>query len=807
MQKTGNNGDARLLDFAVRNGLVAPQMAKAALAAAQAGDEEPVIDKLVRAGELADERLARCLADRTKVAYVNLASFPLDPATTSQLREDLASRYRLVPLRIQDDVMHVACANPLDREGLRAVQFATGRTIRCQVATVTAIRDAIDHAYHLNEALSAYLDGVPGEGDIPVADLHEESTDLATLIRETKLPPVVKLLNLILVDGIRAGASDVHVEASLSEVRVRYRVDGVLYESFRLPKWVQDPLTARCKVLANLDITERRVPQDGRIRIRYRDSKIDLRVSSLPTQFGEKVTLRVLDSSAGPNSLESLNLEPRDLQILRQAMSRPQGMILVTGPTGSGKTTTLYAVITELLSPTRNIVTIENPIEYQLRGVNQVEINEKQGLTFAETLRSVLRQDPDIILVGEIRDRETAEIAVRASQTGHLVLSTLHTNDSVATVYRLMDLGVDPFLIASAVHVVVAQRLVRKICDRCAEVYQPDPAALQSLGLPVTGHEYRRGLGCPACRKLGYTGRQAIYEMMPLTPALAKMIEARAPESSLRIQARDDGMRLLAENAAQKVLGGITTVDDVLRAVDIAEERMRCSVCDHVIEQAFSVCPNCATPLRCECAKCGKRLQKEWQACPYCGTPQVAPTPPTAASPAPTAAAASPGAEPPAAVCRRRVLVVDDERDFCYLMKVFLERSGMPIDVDTASSGAEALERVAEQQPDVILLDVMMPEMDGFEVCRQLRSNVRTAFIPILMLTALDDAPNRTRGYLAGTDDYIGKPFDRTELLARVRRVLHRTYGPLPDDGPAAGANGSHSGNGQMVDAVQTDAG
>ncbi len=813
MLDNGNSGDVRLLDFAVQNGCVPSDVAKAALAAAQAGDEEPIIDKLVQSGQLSDEHLAHCLAERSKFPYINLAAFPLDPSTTAQLREDLASRYRLIPLRIQDDVMHVACANPLDREGLRAVQFATGRTIRCQVATVTAVRDAIHHSYHLDEALSAYLDAVPGESEIPVAELPEESTDLAALIRETKLPPVVKLLNLILVDAIRAGASDIHIEASLSEVRVRYRVDGVLQESFRLPKWVQDPLTARCKVLANLDITERRVPQDGRIRIRYRDSNIDLRVSSLPTQFGEKVTLRVLDSNAGPKSLDCLNLEPRDLHILRQAISRPQGMVLVTGPTGSGKTTTLYAMITELISPTRNIVTIENPIEYQIRGVNQVEINEKQGLTFAETLRSVLRQDPDIILVGEIRDRETAEIAVRAAQTGHLVLSTLHTNDAVATVYRLMDLGIDPFLIASSVHVVVAQRLVRKICEKCAEVYQPDPVALQSLGVPVTGHEYRQGVGCSVCRKLGYAGREAVYETMSITPMLAKMIESRTPESSLRVQARDDGMRLLAENAALKVLNGVTTTEEVLRAVDIAEERMCCSVCNHVIEQMFSVCPNCSTPLRCECTKCGKRLQKEWQACPYCATPQVAPTPPrssTAAAPATEAPAALPPAEPaePAVAPPRRwrALVVDDERDFCFLMKIFLERSGMPIDVETAESGADALERAAAGEPDVILLDVMMPEMDGFEVCRQLRANVRTAFIPILMLTALDDAPNRTRGYLAGTDDYIAKPFDRTELLARVRRVLQRSYGPVLDESSVTGPNGSHAGDGGLRGAVQIEA-
>ncbi len=782
MTGNGNRSDAQLIRFLCQHGRISDEVARAAEASLAAAENAPsAIEFLVRGGHLSEEELANELAARLRIPYVNLAAVALDTSVTSLVKEDIVSRYGVVPLRLHNGKLTVATANPLDREGLRAVEFASGHTVRAEVATHTAVRDAIKHAYHLEDSLNQYLDGVPSEADAPITELHEESTDLRQLVRGTQLPPVVKLLNLILVDGVRAGASDIHIESGLAEVRVRYRVDGVLQESFHLPKWVQDPLTARCKVLANLDITERRVPQDGRIRIRYHDKMVDLRVSSLPTQFGEKVTMRILDPSAAPTSLASLHLKPRDLQVLRQAIARPQGIVLVTGPTGSGKTTTLYGMIAELVSPTRNIVTIENPIEYQLRGLNQVEINEKQGLTFAGTLRSILRQDPDIILVGEIRDAETAEIAIRAAQTGHLVLSTLHTNDAVATVYRLIDLGIDPYLIAASIHVLVAQRLVRKVCTVCTEAYTPDPVALDGLQLQGTIPEFRRGRGCGACRKSGYSGREAVFEVMPMTKTLAKLIESRAPESTTRRQARAEGMVTLYENAVAKIRDGTTTVEEVTRVIDVFQGGLHCPSCNESVEEAYAVCPNCSTPLHNLCPGCSKPMNKEWQACPYCGEASV-----TKAAPPPAPADQSvPAPAPQSAAPRRyRALVVDDEPDFLRLMEVFLQRSGIPFDVETAANGRQALEIVEEQLPDLILLDIMMPEMDGFDVCKQLRSSVRTAFIPILMLTALDDTVHRTRGYQVGTDDYIAKPFDRAELLARVTRIMRRTYGAgdLPTD-------------------------
>ncbi len=404
-----------------------------------------------------------------------------------------------------------------------------------------------------------------------------------------------------------------------------------------------------------------------------------------------------------------------------------------------------------------------------MRGINQVEISEKQGRTFAATLRSILRQDPDVILVGEIRDTETAEVAFRAAQTGHLVLSTLHTNDAVSTVTRLLDLGIEPYLLASSLNLVIAQRLVRRTCRSCAQPYQPDSAAQRALHLEEGEARFLRGTGCSGCRKTGYAGRVPVFEVLVNTPALARLIETKAPESRIRLQARKDGMRSMAECAAALVRQGVVTAEEVLRAVDIIQPGAACPACRRAVDESFAACPYCGVALRKNCGTCDKPLERDWQVCPYCGGRQ--------------ARAGANGAEVVAGAARDplrrgslRTLVVDDQEDMRNLIAYMLRTSGLPVTVETAASGREALEKAA-LGPDFIVLDVMMPDMDGFEVCRRLRADVKTAFIPILMLTALDDAAHRAEGFLAGTDDYIGKPFDRAEFLARVRRLVQRSYG------------------------------
>jgi CheY-like chemotaxis protein len=425
------------------------------------------------------------------------------------------------------------------------------------------------------------------------------------------------------------------------------------------------------------------------------------------------------------------------------------------------------------MSPTRNIITIENPIEYQTNGINQVGINDKQGLTFAGTLRSIMRQDPDVILVGEVRDTETAEIAVRAAQTGHLVLSTLHTNDAVATITRLADLGIPPYMLASSLHLIIAQRLVRRVCPQCAEPYEPDPELLSRLQIEGSDHGFRRGRGCGACRNSGFTGRVGVFEVVPITPQIAKLIEAKAPESALRAQARADGAMLIAQHAARRVCAGWVTPEEVMRVVDVSVEGARCPTCDRAVEEGFAVCPHCTTVLQRHCTTCGIRLQPEWQVCPYCGRSS---RPAGAGRSASVRRDASPEEEP---ARQYGALVVDDDPDSRELVRFMLEHSALPVRVTVAASGVEALQQAQDEPPDLVLLDVMMPGMDGFAVCEQLRANVRTAFVPILIVTARDDPGSRVQGFLAGTDDYIAKPFARAELLARVRRLIERTYGTL----------------------------
>jgi type IV pilus assembly protein PilB len=775
------SGNRALLRFLVRVGVLPNDIADQAESQLAGDTDESAIDWLVRKGITSEHAVAEALTKGLQRGFVDLAAVALDPTVTALIREEVAQHHQVIPLRTRDRTLVVAMANPLDREALRAVEFATGRKVQILVATQTAVRDALEHAYHLDAALDAYLKGVPEDSDLRVAETDEDaSVGVRNLMLETNLAPVVKLFNSIVYDGLRAHASDIHIEAASTGVRVRYRIDGLLEESsLRLPKWVQDPLIARCKVLAKLDITEHRVPQDGRFQIRHRDTLIDLRVSSLPTQFGEKVTVRVLDRTAAPTNLDEFDFSSRDLKCIRQAIGRPEGMILVTGPTGSGKTTTLYGMIAEIMSPTRNIITIENPIEYQTNGINQVEINEKQGLTFAGTLRSIMRQDPDVILVGEVRDTETAEIAVRAAQTGHLVLSTLHTNDAVATITRMVDLGIPPYMLASSLHLIIAQRLVRRVCPQCAEPYEPDAEVLSRLQIEGRDHVFRRGRGCSACRNLGFAGRVGVFEVVPITPQISKLIEAKAPESALRAQARADGAMLIAQHAAKRVCAGLVTPEEVLRVVDVSVEGARCPACDRAVEDGFAVCPHCTTVLQRHCTTCGIRLQPEWQVCPYCGRSSR----PAGAGLSPSVRHdPSPGEGPPR---QYRALVVDDDADIRELVRFMLEHSALPIRVQVAPSGVDALQQAQDEPPDLVLLDVMMPGMDGFAVCEQLRANVRTAFVPILMVTARDDPGSRVRGFLAGTDDYIIKPFVRAELLARVRRLIERTYGTLHPMPPA----------------------
>jgi type IV pilus assembly protein PilB len=383
-----------------------------------AADPSALPEVLEREGVITERDLATLLSTTLRVRVLDLASFPLDQQIARVLRESIATKYEVIPIALEEGTVEVAMVNPLDQEALKAIEFNTGRRVKTAVATRQEIRDALAHCYRLQESLDQFLQNIPDEGKVSITDLIDDGADLKRLAGESELPPVVRLADMLLIEGIKTGASDIHVEPSGDKMKVRYRIDGMLEDGFSFPKWVQNALIGRLKVMAKLDIADRRTPQDGRVQVRHADKVVDLRVSSLPTHHGEKITMRILDSTRAVTELDRLGFQDVELKRMRDAGKKPQGMILVTGPTGSGKTTTLYALIREIQSSSINVVTIENPIEYQLRGISQVEVNEKQGLTFAGVLRSVLRQDPDVILVGEIRDAETRRSPARRRRPG-----------------------------------------------------------------------------------------------------------------------------------------------------------------------------------------------------------------------------------------------------------------------------------------------------------------------------------------------------------------------------------------------------
>ncbi len=520
-----------------------------------------------------EEDIIKVLGRQMGIQHVLLASVIVDPDVVKILPETLARRYQCLPLYKNDQVLTLAMIDPLNVFAIDDIRRATGVEIQPVVTSEADLLKAIDRYYsgsvHIEEAVKE------AGAEFTQADATAVEDPVIDLQRMGEDAPVVRLVNTIIAQAVRDGASDIHIEPDTDALRVRYRVDGLLHDVMSSPRNLQAGVTSRLKIMADLDIAEKRVPQDGRIQTRMADREIDIRLSTLPTIFGEKVVMRILDKSSGVPRLEDTGFSPEMLAGLQRNLRRSYGLILVTGPTGSGKTTTLYAALGAILSPERNIVTVEDPVEYQLKRINQVQVNAKVGLTFATGLRSILRQDPDVVMVGEIRDRETATIAIQAALTGHLVLSTLHTNDAPGAVTRLVDIGVEPYLVASSLSCVVAQRLVRRICPRCRQPFTPPPDLLKRLfgatGPPADATFYK-GAGCGECRQTGYTRRLGIFEFLQIEDALRERIAAKASGVELRQMADRTGFVDLRADGFKKVMAGITTAEEVLRVTQDFDE-------------------------------------------------------------------------------------------------------------------------------------------------------------------------------------------------------------------------------------------
>jgi type IV pilus assembly protein PilB len=523
---------------------------------------------LIKLGFIGEEDLTRMLSRQFRVPAVDINKVTVDPRLLRLLPAEIAHRHLVLPLRRVGRALTVAMADPADPGALDQLKFVTRHDIEPMVAGEFSLRKQIDRYYGKQEddALSELLDEI-GDDTVEIIEDRDDEVSEAALKVQIEDAPVVKLINGILNDAVLRGVSDVHIEPYEKEIRIRYRIDGALQEVMKPPLRMKAALTSRVKILADLNIAERRVPQDGRIKLKVRNKVVDFRVSTLPVIFGEKIVLRILDKGNLTLDLEKFGFEPKAERDFMRAIMQPYGMVLVTGPTGSGKTTTLYSALSKINTEDVNIMTAEDPVEYNLHGINQVQVRSEIGMTFAAALRAFLRQDPNIIMVGEIRDIETGGIAIKASLTGHLVLSTLHTNDAPSTVTRMIDMGLEPFNVAAALNVVTAQRLLRRICSNCKEEAKYTEEYLDAAGLSDRQKEltFYKGKGCDHCGGTGYRGRQGLYEVMATTPELRRLIMQGASVDELRAQALEDGMLTLRMDGIRKVEKGITTLEEVIK--------------------------------------------------------------------------------------------------------------------------------------------------------------------------------------------------------------------------------------------------
>ncbi len=683
---------------------------------------------------VADEQvIASTLASQLNIPLVKLKEIEVLKETISLVPAEIAENYSLVPVERTDKGLTVAMANPLEFYAVDDLRFVTQMPIHIAVASESDVLEAIAR-YYPKHGLEKDLGSVPGpEQGIEIVkgrEMEEEDLkDQHEVLAFAERPPVVRLTAALLGDAIAVRASDIHIEPQRSTVIIRYRVDGIMREIMKVDRNVHASLVSRIKVISNMDISIRRKPQDGKTKVRYGGKEFDLRVSTIPTSYGEKVTMRILNPDSAKTGIEDLGLSKKAFEDLINAISIPQGIVLVTGPTGSGKSSTLYACLNRLKSPEVNIITVEDPIEFDIEGVNQVQINPQAGITFAAGLRSILRQDPDIVMVGEIRDRETASIACQAAQTGHLVLSTLHTNDAPSALTRLLDLGIEAFLISASLQAVVGQRLVRTVCKECKI---PEPLSAQILKhLPPRIREdkeavFWKGIGCEACRYTGYSGRLGIFEVLRITPSVREMIGSDPSTVSLKRLAEKEGFQTMAMDGLHKALNGLTTIEEVFRVAPPDAE----DIFDESITETS-------------------------------GSEEIQIEETLSGEPSPALSAIKP----------KKILVADDNQIILKLVRHILESDGHL--VISAEDGLKALKIAMQEKPDLIITDYLMPKMDGIELTKKLKAQLGSRYIPIIMLTAKDEN-FQSKGIKAGADVYMTKPFNAKEFLAKANRLMSR---------------------------------
>jgi len=737
--------------------------------------EESYWEAAVRRTFISDDEILQALSARFRMKVANTQQ--VSQQAKELVPEHLARKYRILPLAISDSVLDIATADPHDLDCERTLAFALGRTVRMALASPTKIVERIEELYRPENVVEKILEGVSTDYDVEAIseEFEDAEMDIGGADRAADRP-VIRLVDHIVAEGIQSRASDIHIEPEEAGVAVRYRIDGVLRQVMILPRAAGIPLVSRIKIMASLDIADRLRPQDGRARVAVNGSRVDLRVSTLPASQGEKVVIRILDQRSTVLSLDSLGLNADESARIKALLDVREGVVLVTGPTGSGKTTTLYSMLRLVQSRGVNIITVEDPVEYRLQGIVQVQVNEKAGLTFVAALRSILRQDPDVILIGEIRDRETANIAVQASLTGHLVLSTLHTIDAVSSVARLADIGIEPYKIAAAIKGIIAQRLMRRLCHSCRELHTgPVPDKLRRW-FPEGMTTLYRGVGCPDCSMTGYRGRFSVTEVLVTSAEFERRVASKDPLDKLVESAREAGMMSLWDSGIQHVRNGETSIDELLRVLEApADDKARPGsgvrgATDGPGAVAEPPAPEAGAPrgkgaldtLADHVLPAGAGARTHLHAVP--------PSPMAGGEFQLVDEIVGDGRSAP-----KKVLLVEDEDALRRVMKDLLEREGFV--VFEAADGVKALDEIDRAAPDIVVLDLNLPRLDGYGVLSHLRARPATQELPVIVLTAKGDEDSEVRVFEFGASDYLTKPFRPRALSARLHSLLARRRG------------------------------
>jgi len=691
------------------------------------GQKGRLLLALLSMDEVNADRLLQTLARIYKVPYLDISSFQPNEKLLQKCPEQLCVDFKFVPIDTQGGEVIIATGDPMDFANLDALQFKLGLRVKAVFARPDVIQKKIREFYQGDAAFDEAMDGLSDDESFSTAEEEQEHASLDDLKRGAEDSPIIKLVNGIIVQAMKMGSSDIHIEAGEKTSVVRMRVDGRLRSALQFPVKAHPLVASRIKIMSKLDISNTRSPQDGRARIKLWGKSYDMRISTLPAMHGEKVVMRILDKSGLSLNLDVLGFEKRADARVRECISRPTGAVLVTGPTGSGKTTTLYSFLHDIKDEETNLITVEDPVEFQIKGINQVQINPKAGMTFAAALRSILRQDPDVVMVGEIRDSETAEIALHAAQTGHLVLSTLHTNDAPSTITRLIEMGIESTMLSSSLNLVVAQRLARRLCPRCKKKSQANDELSGRFDIPENVSFYEP-VGCKECMNIGYKGRIGIHEVLYVSDRMRELISRRAPDRELMQAAREEGMFTLFEDGLNKALSGITSMEEVMRNSTPPEGfKLR----DRLDQDRSLISLGDMQKLREEVR---------------------------------SASIKSSG--------KKSVMIVDDSKSIRSLVKFVLQSDGYDvIEAEDGEQGWEMVQRLGDSL-SLVLTDFEMPNMSGMELVGKVREQSKYDGIALVMLTSRKEEEDEVSSLDSGADDYICKPVEPMKLQARVRKML-----------------------------------